>query len=365
MTNDLSYYDYTLPPELIAQHRAPEGARLMVIDRKRQTIEDRTIADLPDYLTPNDLVVVNDSRVVPARLLGRRTKTSGRWEGLFLRLLPDGNWEILSKTKGKPVIGETITLVAPDGTEAELLKIVDRTDSGMVVRLRDEGICLLEDVGNDIWSILERFGRVPIPPYIRDGRMCEADRSEYQTVYANQPGSVAAPTAGLHLNESILAKLQEKGVSLARVTLHVGLGTFLPIKATRLDDHRMHHESAQLDQVAIDQIRQCKLSGGRIVAIGTTSVRVLESAAIHGESSSSEDTVGCLKPYHQETNLFIRPPYSFRLVDAMLTNFHLPQSTLLVLVRTFGGDELIHRAYQEAIDRRYRFYSYGDAMFIR
>jgi S-adenosylmethionine:tRNA ribosyltransferase-isomerase len=202
--------------------------------------------------------------------------------------------------------------------------------------------------------LLDRVGRIPLPPYIREGEMVESDRERYQTVFARQPGSVAAPTAGLHFTEVLLEKLRTRGVKLQYLTLHVGLGTFRPISTEKLADHQMHSEWGTIGPQTVDTIRNCRKKWGRIVGVGSTSVRLLETAAARGD----------LKPFSGETNLFIRPPFQFRAVDAMLTNFHLPKTTLLILVHTFGGDELIHRAYQEAISEQYRFFSYGDAMLI-
>ena len=219
----------------------------------------------------------------------------------------------------------------------------------------ENGIWAVRPESNgDALAVLERFGRVPLPHYIRDGEMVDADLESYQTVYADKPGSVAAPTAGLHLTQPLLDALAAAGVSVARVTLHVGLGTFRPITAARLEEHKMHLEWGEIGSAEVEQMQRCRRDGGRIVALGTTSVRVLETAARGGS----------LNAWRGETDLFIRPPFAFRAVDALMTNFHLPRSTLLVLVRTFGGDELIRRAYATAIEERFRFYSYGDAMLI-
>jgi S-adenosylmethionine:tRNA ribosyltransferase-isomerase len=207
---------------------------------------------------------------------------------------------------------------------------------------------------DDALTLLDRVGRVPLPPYIRKGEMVDTDREQYQTVYAQVPGAVAAPTAGLHFTTTLLARLAEQGVELCALTLHVGPGTFRPITAERLAEHAMHREWGCVTQETVERIKACRAGGGRVVAVGTTSVRLLETAAAQGT----------LKPFDGHTDLFIRPPYQFRTIDALLTNFHLPRTTLLVLVRTFGGDELIRRAYEEAIREQYRFYSYGDAMLI-
>ena len=347
--SDLDAYNYSLPEELIAQTPAPRrvDARLMVVDRRDQSIAHAHIRDLPELLAPDDCLVLNDTRVIPARLVGHRTKTGGRWEGLFLNFDEHGFWQIMGKTRGKLLVGEMITLQRTDGTEDVKLLLATKLDGGIWAAKPQTDEPPLE--------LLDRVGRVPLPPYIRGGDMVEADRARYQTVFARTPGAVAAPTAGLHFTEALLKKIKTTGVTLTRITLHVGLGTFRPISAERFEDHEMHSEWGQIGQATIDQIDHCRKAGGRVVAVGTTSVRLLESAATPD---------GVIYPFADHTDLFIRPPYKFRAVDAILTNFHLPMTTLLVLVRTFGGDELIRRAYQEAIDQRYRFYSYGDAMLI-
>jgi S-adenosylmethionine:tRNA ribosyltransferase-isomerase len=347
--SDLDAYNYSLPDELIAQSPAPKrvDARLLVINRSDQSITHAHIRDLPELLAPNDCLVLNDTRVIPARLVGNRTKTGGRWEGLFLNFDENGFWQIMGKTRGKLIAGETITLQRTDGTEDVKLLLATKLEGGIWVAKPQTDEPPLE--------LLDRVGRVPLPPYIRGGDMVETDRTRYQTVFARTPGAVAAPTAGLHFTEGLLEKIKAAGVTLSRITLHVGLGTFRPISVDRFEEHEMHSEWGQISQATIDQIDQCRGAGGRVVAVGTTSVRLLESAATPD---------GVIHPFADHTDLFIRPPYQFRAVDTMLTNFHLPMTTLLVLVRTFGGDELIRRAYQEAIEQRYRFYSYGDAMLI-
>ncbi len=366
--SELDDYDYQLPAELIAQHplRHRSDARLMLVDRARQQIDHYHVRDLPDLLTPRDALVLNDTRVLPARLTGFRTRTGGRWFGLFLaeerrspatdRDLGDnplepndgskGIWKVMSKTRGKLECGEEVTLVDHLGRPAVQLK-------------------MLTDLGGGVWAaqpnaqgstarILEKIGRVPLPPYIRGGEMIEEDVERYQTVFADKPGAVAAPTAGLHFTDSLLNKFTAKGVVSHRVTLHVGLGTFRPISASRLDDHVMHTEWGHIDVATATALNAHRAGGGRTIAIGTTAVRVLETAA----------ATGALAAWSGQTDLFIRPPYAFRAVDALMTNFHFPRSTLLILVRTFGGDALMRRAYDEAIAEAYRFYSYGDAMLI-
>lgn len=346
--SDLSHYDYELPVELIAQQPLAQrsDARLLVVDRKSRSIAHHHVRDLPELLAPTDVVVVNESRVVPARLVGRREMTGGHWEGLFLSVDGGGRWQLLGKTRGKPQIGESIVLLDNAGHDSVRLRFVARADQGIWIAQ--------PDTADDTYEVLDRVGRVPLPCYIREGLSEPGDRERYQTVYARVPGSAAAPTAGLHLSDRLLTRLDDRGITLARVILHVGLDTFRPIGVDRLEEHHMHSEWGELDGDTAAELREARARGGRVVAIGTTSVRVLETAARGGE----------LGAWRGQTDLFIRPPYEFRGIDALLTNFHLPRSTLLVLVRTFGGDELVQRAYDEAIRERYRFYSYGDAMLI-
>lgn len=346
--SELSRYDYDLPRELVAQ--APlarrSDARLLVVDRRTESLSHRHVRDLPELLAPGDCLVLNDTRVVPARLLGRRTLTGGHWEGLFVAALPDGSWRLLCKTRGKLSAGEMVTLENRLGEDDVQLRMVEKELGGVWTAMPETRASAFE--------LLDRVGRVPLPHYIHGGEMRESDRDRYQTVYARHPGSVAAPTAGLHFTSELLDRLTSAGVALARVTLHVGLGTFRPITAETLAEHKMHCEQGEVGAATVEQIRRCKDAGGRVVAVGTTTVRLLETAARSGE----------LAPWSGETDLFIRPPYPFRVVDALLTNFHLPRTSLLVLVRTFGGDELVMRAYAEAVREKYRFYSYGDAMLI-
>ncbi len=345
----LSRYDFKLPHELIAQtpvaHRV--DARLMVVDRAAGEISHHHVRDLPQFLRPEDCLVLNNTKVLPARLIGRRTQTGGNWEGLFLASEGHEFWKILSKTRGKLTPGEQVALQTPEGKVGISLELLARQDDNtwLVKPLSDE----------QTPAILDRVGWVPIPPYIRNGRMIPSDREQYQTVYATKPGAVAAPTAGLHFSPELLGQIQNLGADLVPVTLHVGAGTFRPISAETVDRHVMHYEWYEITDKAVARIQRRKSQGGRVIAIGTTSVRVLESATDDG---------GELRPFSGETNLFIKPGHAFRTVDAMMTNFHLPLSTLLILVRTFGGDELIRRAYDEAIKEEYRFYSYGDAMLI-
>jgi S-adenosylmethionine:tRNA ribosyltransferase-isomerase len=341
-------YDYDLPRHLVAQHplACRSDARLLVVNRATGTLEHYHIRDLPRLLRPRDALVINDTRVIPARLVGTRLQTGGRWEGLFLSADGQGHWRLLAKTRGRLVAGEEIALVDDRLREVFSLRLVLKEPSGAWIgRPLAAGTAV---------ELLERVGRVPLPPYIRGGEMVEADRQRYQTVYALSPGAVAAPTAGLHFTDELLDELTSAGVRQARVTLHVGLDTFRPVTVCDIGEHAIHSEWCRITPQAVDTIRQSKSAGGRTVAVGTTSVRVLETAARGGQ----------LEAFEGPTDLFIRPPYQFRAVDALLTNFHLPRTTLLVLVRTFGGDELMKRAYAEAIREEYRFYSYGDAMLI-
>ncbi|MDA1052818.1 MAG: tRNA preQ1(34) S-adenosylmethionine ribosyltransferase-isomerase QueA [Planctomycetota bacterium] len=345
---EIDHYDYELPKELIAQQPLARraDARLLVVDRQSQTLEHYYVRDLPELLSPGNALVLNNTRVIPARLVGYRTRTGGRWSGLFLSADTHGIWQVLGQTRGKLQVGETVTLHDVNGQNEVPLRMLAKLDGG--------AWAAKPEADSTAFELLEVIGRVPLPAYIRDGEMIERDRETYQTVFATHPGAVAAPTAGLHFTESILDKIRQRAIRTCHVTLHVGIGTFRPITAQELSEHQMHCEWGNIDERTVAELKAARDSGGRIVAVGTTSVRVLETAS----------RAGALEPWQGETDLFIRPPYTFRSVDALLTNFHLPKSTLLVLVRTFGGDDLIRQAYQEAIRESYRFYSYGDAMLI-
>lgn len=337
-------FEYTLPPHLIAQQPAEprDHARLLVARRRARSIAHHRFVDLPNLLTPGDLLVLNDTRVMPARLLGKRAATGGKWEGLFLRQFPDGTWEMLCQTRGRLQPGEQI-LVEPGLLALELLAPLP--SGRWHVRPMAEGGAI---------ELLDAHGQIPLPPYIRKGMANDSDRERYQTVYARQPGAVAAPTAGLHFTPRVFDQLHERDIHWAFVTLHVGLDTFRPIEVADYTQHPMHREWGRLPDATAQAIRDCKQRGGRVVAVGTTAVRVLESAA----------KLGPLQAWSGETELFIHPPYEFRVVDALVTNFHLPRTTLLLLVAAFAGVELLHAAYQTAITESYRFYSYGDAMLI-
>ncbi|MDR2755679.1 MAG: tRNA preQ1(34) S-adenosylmethionine ribosyltransferase-isomerase QueA [Planctomycetaceae bacterium] len=341
----LSHYDYELPSDLIAQVplQNRSDARLLVVDRKTGKFQHLHVYDLPSLLKPNDCVVVNDTKVLPARLVGTRKKTGGHWEGLFLGFDSNRLWKIIGKTRGKIQTGELVQLQTSEGHVGFSLEFGTKSKDGFwIVKPQTEETPL---------TALEQVGWVPIPPYIRNGRMLPEDKESYQTIYASKPGAVAAPTAGLHFTPQLFNTIKQQGITINSVTLHVGMGTFKPITVENIHEHPMHTEWCSLPESTSTSLQHCKVTNGRIVAVGTTSVRVLESAA-H------------LKPFEGETSLFIRPPYQFKNVDMLLTNFHLPKSTLLILVRTFGGDELIQEAYREAIRKKYRFFSYGDAMLI-
>jgi S-adenosylmethionine:tRNA ribosyltransferase-isomerase len=348
---ETSAFDFELPDDLIAQHPVDprDRSRLMVVRRSEGRVEHRVFADLPGLLAPGDVLVRNDTRVIPARLVGRREATGGRWEGLFLRALPSGDWEVLATTRGKPARGERIVVGEEGG--GLCLTLVAKGEAGRwAVR---------PEPGGDPAALLERFGRVPLPPYIRKGREGPGDRVRYQTLFARVPGSVAAPTAGLHFTDDVFRRLAERGVGLADLTLHVGLGTFRPIEAERVEDHVMHAEWAELSAETAALLNARRGAGGRVVAVGTTAARVLETAAV-----GPDDSPHAIRPFRGETSIYVRPGHTFRGLDVLLTNFHLPRSSLIVLVSAFAGLELTRAAYAEAVRQRYRFYSYGDAMLI-
>jgi len=335
----LADFDYQLPPELIAQHPAKERttSRLLHVDGMR--LADLRFADLPTLLDPRDLLVVNDTRVINARLLGAKP-TGGRVEIMIERVLDDR--EALAQTRAShpPKPGTRVRVA-----DAFDFEIVAR--DGRFVRVRSLD-------SRPLWVLLDLYGRVPLPPYI-DRPAAGDDRSRYQTVYATSPGAVAAPTAGLHFDPQLLATIRGRGNRIVPLTLHVGAGTFLPVESEDLSRHRMHHEWYSIPADTATAVAEAKTRGGRIVAVGTTSLRALESAA-------SSD--GAVRAGAAETDLFITPGFRFRIVDRLLTNFHLPKSTLLMLVSAFGGFDELRRSYAHAIANRYRFYSYGDAMLI-
>ena len=335
-----SDFHFDLPPELIAQAPLPErsASRMLVLPPAPAPFADRGVRDLPEYLRAGDLMVFNDTRVIPARLFGVKD-SGGRVEVLVERLFP-GNAVLAQVRASKPPkTGSGIVL-----EEGSRLRVLGR--EGAFYRLRLDG-------DEPIEAMLDRAGRMPLPPYI--AREAEAADSErYQTVFAKHRGAVAAPTAGLHFDEALLGRLRDIGVHFGHVTLHVGAGTFQPMRSERLDEHVMHQEWLRVDAALCEQVRATRAAGGRIVAVGTTVVRALETASASGE----------VQPFEGETRIFIHPPKKLRSVDLLLTNFHLPESTLLMLVSAFSGRERILAAYAHAVRERYRFFSYGDAMLL-
>jgi S-adenosylmethionine:tRNA ribosyltransferase-isomerase len=349
--DDLAAYDYDLPAELIATEPLPrrDASRMLVVDRRTGRLEHRSISDLPEILRPGDRLVLNDTRVVPARLFGVRKATGGKWEGLFLNVDSAGNWRLIGHSGGKLRAGETLAITPahrPDSSERLELTLLDCDTEGIWTARAPSGQTAVE--------LLEQFGTVPLPPYIHRKLGAESDWERYQTAFAKNPGAVAAPTAGLHFTPELLERCEQRGIPHTFVTLHVGIGTFRPISVERLSEHAMHEEWCELSAATCEQLNQTRAAGGRIVAVGTTTVRTLETAFRDG----------AFAPWSGSTNLFIRPPYQFGGVDCLLTNFHLPRSTLLVLVGTLAGLELTQQAYAAAVRERYRFYSYGDAMLI-
>jgi len=334
---DRADFHYELPPELIAQEPLPErrASRLLVLDGETGALDDRRFVDLVDWLAPSDLLVLNDTRVLPARLTGRKA-TGGRLELLLERVLGAraGRFQLRASRSPKP------------GTGIEL----DGGATALVMARRGDLFDLELDC--ELEPFLEAHGAVPLPPYI-DRAPEAADRERYQTVFAEKPGAVAAPTAGLHFDAALLEAIAAKGVDTGRLTLHVGAGTFSPVRSERIEAHRLHAERVEVTQALCDKVERAKRGGGRVVAVGTTSVRALEAAAREG-----------LTPLTGETDLFIHPGFEFRAVDAIVTNFHLPESSLLMLVAAFAGHGATMRAYRHAVAERYRFFSYGDAMLL-
>jgi len=339
-------FDYPLPKDLVASHPADrrDESRLLVLERNTGELADRRFPDLLAYLAAGDALVLNDTRVFPARLLGRKP-TGARAEVLLLRPLPEDEghrvWQALVRPGGKLKPGREILI----GEHFRVVIEDSFADGSRRVRLEGAG---------DPWELIESHGEVPLPPYI-DRPGDASDRERYQTVYARERGSVAAPTAGLHFTTHLLEQVEALGVSVVRVTLHVGVGTFRPVDANRVDDHRMHSERYEVPEASARLLNRVREGGGRVWAVGTTSARALETVA-------SDD--GTCRAGAGWTELFIRPPYRFRAVDALLTNFHLPRSSLLMLVAALAGRENVLRAYNHAIAARYRFYSYGDAMLV-
>lgn len=341
-------FDFELPDDLIAQEAAPRGtSRLLLLRRTTAQLDERTVADLPDLLEPGDLLVVNDTRVFPARLLGRRDPSGGSVECLLLRRLDDGVWEALMHPGQKLKPGARVRF---EGAEGALNgEVLERRFFGRrTIRLTAEG-------GADPDALVDALGHVPLPPYIHreDTR---ADRERYQTVFARHRGSVAAPTAGLHFTDDILHRLDARGVERASITLHVGYGTFKPVRVDDVESHVVDPEHYEISEAAAVAVNRALDEGRRIVAVGTTTTRALEDAAARGD--------GRLAPGAGEATAFIYPGFEFRIIGGLFTNFHLPKSSLLMLVSAFAGRETVLAAYREAVARRFRFYSYGDAMLI-
>lgn len=333
-------YDYDLPEELIAQTplQNRSSSRLMVLNRNNQTIQHKKFYDIVDMLDENDVLVFNDTKVIPARIIGIKEETQAVIELLLLKDLGDNYWETLAKPQRRVKVGTILTF----GNGELKAKCIEKEDGGICkFELKYEGILV---------EILDRLGTMPLPPYIHEKL---EDPNRYQTVYAKHPGSAAAPTAGLHFTEEILEKLRAKGVQLIFITLHVGLGTFRPVEEEDLTHHVMHEEYYEISKEAAFALNEAKAQHKRIIAVGTTSTRTLESAYDHG-----------FKPTCATTKIFIYPGYHFKVIDAQITNFHLPKSTLIMLVSAFAGREFILKAYQEAVKEKYRFFSFGDAMLI-
>lgn len=337
----LSDFDYELPEELIAQTPVEprDASRLMVLDPVQKTIVHRHFFELQDFLSPGDTLIFNDTRVIPARLIGRKEPTGARIEVLLLRRIEGDLWETLVKPGKKALLGTTVRF----GDELSC-EVTGHTDfGGRLVRFHYQGI---------FEEVLDRLGETPLPPYIHEKL---ENRERYQTVYSRESGSAAAPTAGLHFTSEQMEQFKDFGVHLGFLTLHVGLGTFRPVKVERIEEHVMHSEYYSIGEDTAKLIRETKAAGKRVIAVGTTSIRTLESAAvgtneIYGRSG--------------ETSIFIYPGYNFKIVDAVVTNFHLPKSTLIMLISAFAGREFTLEAYREAVKERYRFFSFGDAMFI-
>ncbi|WP_295919474.1 tRNA preQ1(34) S-adenosylmethionine ribosyltransferase-isomerase QueA [Anaerovibrio lipolyticus] len=338
----LTEFDYNLPEELIAQTPVEprNSSRLMVLDPVDETIEHRHFYDLKEYLEPGDTLIFNDTRVMPARLLGWREGTGGKVEVFLLRRIDGDTWETLVKPGRKAREGQVVRF-----SDELTCTVQDSTDfGGRIVKFHYEGI---------FEEILDRLGETPLPPYIHEKL---EDSERYQTVYSREKGSAAAPTAGLHFTKEQMAELKDMGVNLGFVTLHVGLGTFRPVSVDNIEEHVMHKEYYSISQETADLIKATKVAGKRVIAVGTTSIRTLESAAT---------SVGEINGRTDWTNIFIYPGYEFKIVDGIITNFHLPKSTLIMLISAFAGREFVLKAYETAVKEKYRFFSFGDAMMIK
>ncbi|MBN2280136.1 MAG: tRNA preQ1(34) S-adenosylmethionine ribosyltransferase-isomerase QueA [Candidatus Marinimicrobia bacterium] len=342
----LSDFDYELPEELIAQYPVKErgGSRLMVLDRAEHTIDHKNFSDILDYFRKGDLLVVNSTMVYPARLQAVKDRTDAKVELFLLRELSENLWEVMVKPARKVRIGNKLNI-----TDDLQCDVIDNTVSGgRVVRFKDA-------TKEQIYQAIDEMGVTPLPPYI-NREPTEEDKEKYQTIFAERRGAVAAPTAGMHFSKDILEKLKEKGIQIASIVLHISLGTFSPVTVEDLSRHRMHSEYYEVSPEVAIKINDTKRRGKRVIAVGTSVVRTLETVSVSGFQ---------ITPRKGWTDKFIFPPYEFKMVDVMITNFHQPQSTLLMLVSAFADPELIKRAYKEAVDNQYRFFSYGDAMLIK
>lgn len=338
----LSDFDFDLPEELIAQHpiQQRDCSRLMVVSREKQTIENKHFYDIIDYLNPGDVLVRNNTKVIPARLFGIKEETNGHVEVLLLKERKKDTWECLCGNARIVKLNTVITF--GEG----LLK-------AKCIEINDEGIRVFEmNYDGIFYEILDQLGTMPLPPYIKEKL---EDQNRYQTVYAKIEGSAAAPTAGLHFTDDIIEKIKAKGIEILDVTLHVGLGTFRPVKVDNVLEHHMHSEYYMIEEDVADKLNQAKQNGRRIIAVGTTSTRTLEA---------NMQKYGKFTATHENTDIFIYPGYEFKAIDSLITNFHLPKSTLLMLISAFASKELVFKAYHEAIEERYRFFSFGDSMFI-
>lgn len=346
--------NYELPPDLVAQQPTAERtqSRLLVLDRIRDALTDRHFFELGDFLHPGDLLVLNNTKVLPARFFAQR-KTGARLEGLYVCATKSDTWEVMLKNARKLKSGETFFIQSPDGNHEVPTTFLKQLTNGHY-RIKIPGC-------SDPLVMLDRIGYAPLPPYIKrsaDAAQGVVDRQRYQTVFAETNGAVAAPTAGLHFTDNLLTQLQEQGILTATITLHIGIGTFKPVTAERLEDHNIHAEQIVIDETCVQAVNSAKIEGRRVVAVGTTSTRALESAAV------AQGDHWRLEPFAGPTNLFITPGYRFKIIESLITNFHLPKSTLLALVGALAGMDRIKAAYGHAVKERYRFYSYGDAMLI-
>lgn len=337
----VSEFNYELPEELIAQHPYDkrDEARLMILDKENQKTEDKVFKDIIDYLKPGDCLVINNTKVIPARLYGKKD-TGASVEFLLLKRIEGDFWEVMVRPGNKLKPG-SIAYFGDGILKAEILEVLE--GGNRKVKFEYNGI---------FNEILDQIGLMPLPPYIKAALK---EKNKYQTVYAKYEGSAAAPTAGLHFTEELLEKIKQKGIEIANVTLHVGIGTFRPVKVENIEEHNMHSEHYYIKAEDVEKINKAKKSGNRVIAVGTTSCRVLESVA---------DENGLLKEVEGDTNIFIYPGYKFKCIDALITNFHLPESTLIMLVSSLAGKDFTMQAYEEAVKKEYKFFSFGDAMFI-